>query len=422
MKFSLIIIGNELLLGKIQDLNVQKLGQSLLKMGHSLTQVQIIKDDKKAIEDTIKVHLSHADIVLTSGGLGPTKDDITKSTIASMLGKQLIHSEQALKITLGNYARYDREYTPLTHHYHLIPKDCEAINNPTGFAPCLKFKIENKFLYCLPGVPHEFANILEQEILPKIQQNNEKWIPLTIKTFGLPESKIFNRSDDTLWNQLSELGEVSSLPHISGVDIGIFTSLNFQDACHKVENILNKHQIAENIIGIYPQPKKLEEIIVEEACNRGLTFGFAESCTGGLNSHKITNISGSSNVFMGSVISYDNKVKTHQLGVKESALSKYGAVSEQTAIQMAVGLRERLKLDIAIATTGIAGPGGGSKDKPVGTVAIAIATKHGSYSQRFQFKGNRDILKERFSQKSLLILLMAITKFNDHDLDLKQLF
>ena len=410
MKVDLIIIGNELLNGKIQDLNTHYLASQLYKNGHELRQVKLIKDNENDFQNVMTHSYSHADVIITSGGLGPTKDDLTKRMIADFFNKEIKFNEEAQKIVKSHFDRSNREYNQERMDYNNIPEGFTALYNPAGYAPGLFFESHNKMTFALPGVPLELQAIFENEILKRLQTKQGHSKHLIFKTWKLRESEIFTDLDSKLWNQLEALGEVSSLPHTLGVDIGVKITADDQNELQEKENAVNS-VIKESPIHSYIWhygPAILEEVIVKEAKEKNLKIGFAESCTGGLCASRITDISGSSSVFYGSIISYANDVKINSLNVKPETLKKFGAVSLECAKEMAIGARKTLGVDIAVTTTGIAGPGGGSPEKPVGTVGIGISSAKKDDSKIYLYNGNRKMLKGRFSQIALMTLLEAI--------------
>jgi nicotinamide-nucleotide amidase len=414
MQIELIIIASEILNGKIQDLNTAWLSRFLFKQGYFLQFVTIISDDEVVMLETFQKALQRSQIIITTGGLGPTKDDLTKDIIAKLVGKKLEHNHDALKITEKNYSRFQRNYDPQKLHYHLIPEGTLVFNNPSGTAPGLATFINQKCITNLPGVPNEFQEMFQQEIFPFLQTSFHLKPSLqslvTVKTKLLPESKIFSEYCPTLWDELAKLGAVSSLPHIMGVDIGVMVSGQTEQELEiKKENVLKliKNPQLENFIW-HIGHDTLEEVIIKEAKKKGLTIGTVESCTGGLIANRLTNISGSSEVFIGSVISYANSVKENLAHVSLQTLKNYGAVSIETANEMAEGGMKALGAHIVVSTTGIAGPTGGSLEKPVGTICIGIKSNNKSHAERYQFVGDRIKLKERFSQMALYVLLDEI--------------
>jgi len=411
MKFDLIVIGNELLNGKIQDLNVHFLATELYAHHHTLNQVHMIADNEDQFLKAMLLATGTADVIITCGGLGPTKDDLTKKMLAKFFEKEILYSEHAHQITLKHYERGKREYDQKKIDYHHIPHEFEAIHNPIGYAPGLKYENEGKMIFACPGVPSEFQAMLTQEILPQIKSSESQFTKhVIVKTWKIPESKIFNELCPDLWDSLEAYGEVSSLPHFYGVDIGVKLvekSLEVISSQEKeIINLMKSSPLKDYIWNIGPE--SIEQMIVKMAIAKNLTIGFSESCTGGLCASRMTDVSGSSAVFWGSIVSYANEVKMKSLNVLEKTLIDYGAVSKQTALEMAMGAREQLGVDIAVSTTGIAGPGGGSKDKPVGTVGIGVSSSQGNSSDIYHFQGNRVTLKKRFSDKALVILLEEI--------------
>jgi nicotinamide-nucleotide amidase len=416
MKFDLIVIGNELLNGKIQDLNSHFLAQQLYKQNHELNQVHVIADNEKQFLSTMKTAINQSDVIITCGGLGPTKDDLTKNMLAKFFNKEVLYSEQSYKVTTDHYKRGKREYDQKNIDYHNIPENFKAINNPVGFAPGLGYiDSEEKFVFACPGVPSEFQAMLTQEILPQLNINTSKVIKhIIIKTWKVPEAKIFHELCPKLWDTLSSFGEVSSLPHFYGVDVAVKLVESTKEEIHqkeqKITALIKETKLAPYIWNIGPE--SLPEFIVKVATENKLTIGFSESCTGGLCASQITDISGSSSIFWGSIVSYANEVKIKSLTVSQETLKNHGAVSEQTALEMAIGAKKELGVDIAVSTTGIAGPGGGSAEKPVGTVGIGVCSEKSQTSQVYHFHGDRLTLKKRFSDRALVVLLEEILKFS----------
>ncbi|MAF77712.1 MAG: hypothetical protein CME60_06070 [Halobacteriovoraceae bacterium] len=416
MKAQIIIIGDELLNGSIQDKNISPLAKWLDQMGFACDQVTITKDREDLLLPVLKEAWEKSDLVITTGGLGPTEDDITKQILAKLIGSTLAPSDKAQQLVEKLYSRRDKKWNPELNHYHLIPKGVEVFDNPKGFAPGLMIKEDNRLLLATPGVPRELIAMLE-ETLPDIikesfpnMDNGPKVI--TFRTHGIPEEKIFGELCPGLWQELSHYGKVSSLPQVIGVDIHILLKPEFRKDYQKTkETIVDLVQTKALKDYIWSNEFiTLEEAVIKKASEKNLKIGFSESCTGGLVAHKITNISGSSRVFMGSLITYSNEAKKDLLGVSEEVLKTKGAVSEETALEMVQGTKEKLKVDVALSLTGIAGPLGGSKEKPVGTVCIGEAFGNSSESKQYQFFGDRALLKERFAQTALLKALKIIEK------------
>ncbi len=412
MNIELIIIGNELLNGKIQDLNSHYLGQKLFQENHQLQKVQIIGDNPDQFNQALSSALEESDVVIFTGGLGPTRDDLTKKMLADYFEKEIVFNEKALEVSMAHYKRGERKYNKSKIDYHNLPLEFSPLHNPVGYAPGIFYQDKKKFIFATPGVPSEFQAMLNEEILPRLSTPDEISKHVIIKTWKLPEAYIFHKTAPQLWSQLNPIGEVSSLPHLIGVDIGVrvtgTTQAEIDIKEQKVLEVIDQSPLKEFVWHIGPE--SVEEVIVQKASDKNLTIGFSESCTGGLCASRITDVSGSSQVFWGSVVSYANEVKMKSLYVSDQTLKDHGAVSKETAYEMAKGAREHLGVDIAVSTTGVAGPNGGSKEKPVGTVGIGISTKEKTSSEIYHFKGDRVTLKKRFSFMALFLLLEEIEK------------
>jgi nicotinamide-nucleotide amidase len=417
MKIGLLIIGNEILEGKITDLNTRSLALFLRGLHLELETTLTVQDTENAIKNGLKLLFDQCDVVVTSGGLGPTRDDLTKEMMASFFNKKISFSEDSYQVALKNYQRFNRPFESKEHGYCFLPEGFTALENTTGFAPCLFAEFSGKFLLCGPGVPKEFNSLLndhfENLILTRFPQNNHVIESFTARTKRIPEEKIFGEVDPSLWNKLSAYGTVSSLPTVMGVDVGIKLV-----ASNKSELELKKKEILE-IFKSSPLSSAiwqfgntpLEEFIVSLANKKNITYGFAESCTGGLCSHRLTNIAGSSQTFLGSVVCYSEKIKSSSLGVSAQTLSTFSAVSSETAAEMSSGLAKKFGVDIALSITGLAGPGGGSEDKPVGTAFVGVTSKGQTLTHRLQLFGDREQLKLRFSQAVLFYLLEELENF-----------
>ena len=418
MKVGLLIIGNEVLEGKISDANTRHLSQFLRSHHLELKLSLTVSDEEESIHTGLKTLFSLCDVVITSGGLGPTRDDITKESIASYFGKQIQFSQGAFEVAQNNYQRFNRPFAGKEHGYCFLPEGFIALDNSTGFAPGLYTENNGKYLLCGPGVPKEFKSLLEDHFLFRIEgkfpNSNQLIESVTARTKRVPEEKIFSEVDPDLWDKLCAYGTVSSLPNVMGVDIGVkikAASLEeLEEKKQKILAILKASPVNEHIWQI--GNLSLEESIVALANKKGITYGFAESCTGGLCSHRITNVSGSSKTFVGSIISYAESVKQKLLNVESSTLKNHSDVSIQTAGEMSSGAAQQLRTKIAVSITGIAGPGGGTPEKPVGTVCFGITINGRTHTHTAQFPGDREQLKLRFSQAALYYLLEELEKIS----------
>jgi nicotinamide-nucleotide amidase len=414
MKIGLLIIATEVLEGKITDLNTRFLALFLKKHHLELFSALTVRDDQAEIKKALVLLLDSCDFVITSGGLGPTKDDLTKEVLGQYLNQTSVYSEVAHQVAEENYKKYDRPYPGKDHVYSFLPKGVTPLSNSTGLAPGLFTQIHDKSILCVPGVPREFKSMLEDHISPWLNKNHKSQIlfeNMVFRTKRVPEEKIFGELDPELWNELTKFGEVSSLPGMMGVDIGIkLRARDDKELAIKKAHLLTVMENSPIKPHIWHQgEERLEEVIVKLANQKKITFGFAESCTGGLCSHRITNISGSSHSFLGSVISYDNSVKMKSLEVSAELISIKGVISAEVAEAMAKGLVAKLDTDIGVSITGIAGPHGGTPELPVGTVCIAAHFKNGkTNSYKHRFFGDRETLKERFAQAALILLHEAL--------------
>jgi nicotinamide-nucleotide amidase len=417
MKIGLLIIGNEILEGKIADANTRQLARFLLSRNLELMTSLTVRDTEASIHQGLERLFSDCEVIITSGGLGPTKDDVTKETIASWMGRKVIFSDEALAVATQNYQRFQRVFAGKEHGYSYLPEGFNALENSTGFAPGLFTIHQGKYLLCGPGVPREFKSLLDdhfdQKILSAFAPPSEVIELFTVRTKRIPEEKIFRETAPTLWGQLEQYGTVSSLPHIMGVDIGVkikgANTVELERKKSELRKIFESSPLMPNIWNFGTQ--SLEELIVGVANRKNISYGFAESCTGGLCSHRVTGISGSSQTFLGSVVCYSVAVKAKSLGVKTETLNNYGAVSEEAAKEMAVGVARSLNLDVGVSITGFAGPGGGSPEKPVGTVYVGVHAQGKTQVFHYQFPGDREQLKQRFSQAALYLLLEELEKF-----------
>jgi len=410
----MIVIGDEILNGRTIDANAAWCAKFLASKGLNFKQCFIIRDDEKTMKETIEAATKIADVVITSGGVGPTLDDLTKKVLADYFSKPIEENSYVAQVVQENYQRFQREWNPQLNFYHHFPRDFSPIKNPLGLAPGLQYYDQKSktLIISAPGVPKEFKAMLDSECLLEIERHfSDRFVALekfVVRTSGIPEEKIFNELCPQLWNDLSQFGKVSSLPHIIGIDIVVsMTFPKYQEPLvlkkkMEIQKIIESSALAPYVWN-YGQTE-LSRLVLDRAMSKKLTFSFAESCTGGLASSKITDLAGSSAVFTGSIISYANEVKINQLNVKAETINKFGAVSLECALEMARGVYELTSSDVGISITGIAGPQGGSTEKPVGTVFIAYCHKKGIKAFKFHLPGDRQKLKDRFSEMALYIL------------------
>lgn len=376
MKASIITIGDEILIGQIVDTNSVSIAKKLNAIGITISEKLSIGDTREAIVSTIDRALKATDILVITGGLGPTKDDITKHTLAQIFNSELVYNEaegEHVKLLL---ARRGIEFTDLNRGQAMLPKCCTVLHNAHGTAPGMWFERDGKVIVSLPGVPFEMEHLMDDEVIPRLKAHFElkAIVHRTLITRGIPESILAARIAE--W-------EDALPPHLHLAYLPAPNVVRLRLSAYDVEGAATEEEITaqfdtlrsiigDNIVGY--EGSSVEQQIHEILTARGEKLAVAESCTGGTIASKFTAMAGASAYFMAGVVSYSNEAKHDILGVSWDSLNAYGAVSEQVAREMAEGVRRVSKADYGIATTGIAGPGGGSAEKPVGTVWMAVAT------------------------------------------------
>ena len=412
VRAEIITIGDEILFGQITDTNTQWIGAELTGIGIRPVRKTSVGDNKQDILDAFTEASKRVDIVIVTGGLGPTKDDITKHTFCEYFGSELKMNEDALKLVTDFFAKRGRAMTELNIQQAALPDNATYIPNLWGTAPGMWFEKDNVVYVSLPGVPYEMKSLMEFEILPRLKTKFVSNIikHKSVRTVGIGESFLAEKIEN--WEDaLPEHIKLAYLPHFGQVKLrltGTGTDEKLLDAQLQAQVDLLLPMIQENVFGY--DTDELESVIGTLLIKNKATVGTAESCTGGFVAHRITSVSGSSQYFEGSVVSYGNTVKKNVLGVSEATLEAHGAVSEQTAIEMAEGARKTLNTSYAVSTTGIAGPDGGTADKPVGTVWIACATPAGTVTQLLKLSGTRSINIELTSNYVLNLLRKTILK------------
>ncbi|SNY39617.1 nicotinamide-nucleotide amidase [Orenia metallireducens] len=406
MKAEIITIGTELLLGQIIDTNSQWIGQKLAEIGVDLYYKATVGDNKKRILDTLQSSIERSDIIITTGGLGPTQDDLTRECIAEALGLDLSKNEDLLEEIKGYFNRMGRNMADNNIKQAYLPEGAVAIANSEGTAPGILLDQAGKIIVAMPGVPIEMKAMMVETVLPYLKKKFSKAEVIksrVIKTCGIGESSLEELISDILIEQTNPT--IAPLASQGEVKLRLTAKADSEEEANKLINLKEaklRERIGEYIYGY--DDDNLEGVVAKLLWARKLTIATAESCTGGLIGDRLTSVAGSSAYFERGVISYNNQAKVDLLKVKESTLKKYGAVSSQTAEEMAKGVRDLAKTDIGISTTGIAGPGGGSIEKPVGLVYMAIADKNGVESYKYQFNGSRGKVKYMTSQVILNLL------------------
>ncbi len=370
----IISIGDELLIGQVINTNSSWMAAELNKAGIKVNKISAIADDREEIIEAIKHAEKSADIILLTGGLGPTNDDITKNVLAEYFESDIIFHDPTYQHIISLFSKRNYKVTEVNKHQALLPEKCIPLFNKNGTAPGMWFDKDNKVIVSMPGVPFEMKGLMLDEVIPRLSGKYK--LPAiyhkTIMTTGIGESMLAEHIDSWV-STLPKHIKLAYLPQPGIVRLRLSAfgadenklKGEVDDYSDKLSLLIPKIIFGYNDIS-------LEEVIGLLLKNNEATLSTAESCTGGYIAHLITSISGSSNYFKGSIVSYDNDVKVNQLGVNPHDIENYGAVSQQVAEQMAIGGRELLVTDYCIATSGIAGPDGGTEDKPVGTVWIAL--------------------------------------------------
>ena len=391
VRAEIITIGDEILYGQILDTNTQWISQELDKLGVKTIRKSSVGDAKEEIVRIFDEAQTRADLVLITGGLGPTKDDLTKKIMADYFGATLELHQQALEDVTEFFQKRGRELTEINRSQAFLPSNSTFIRNIQGTAPAMWFEERGVIWVSMPGVPFEMKGIMQQEVLPRIEKHfkTPKIVHKVIKTVGIGESYLSDLIQD--WeNSLPEHIKLAYLPSLGIVKLRL-TGFGVD------ENQL-KHDIDicyQNLLPLAGQyvfgfeNDELESVIGDLLKQRNATVSVAESCTGGYLGHKFTSIAGSSSYFLGGVLAYSNEIKSNLLRVENDVLDKFGAVSEECIRQMADGVRQLTNSTFGLATSGIAGPGGGSVEEPVGTVWIAVATENEVFTQKLTLGGSR---------------------------------
>ncbi len=411
MKATIITIGDEILIGQIVDTNAVFISQRLNDIGCVVVERRTIGDGATQITSAISEALAQSDIVIITGGLGPTKDDITKHTLAEMFGSRLVNNERVALHVKTMVESRGMIYNILNQQQSFVPECCEVLFNAHGTAPGMWFNSsDGGVVVSLPGVPFEMKHLMEDEVLPRLKErfSFSEIVHRTMITAGVPESQLAIRIEP--WESaLPSFLKLAYLPspgrvrlrlsayEVDGESVGAEINRQFVE----LEKILG-----ENVIGY--QDATIEDILHNRLVGSRIKIAVAESCTGGAIASKFTAMAGASDYFMCGVVSYSNHSKEVMLGVNAQDINTYGAVSEQVAIQMAEGIRLRSGADYGVSTTGIAGPTGGSAEKPVGTVWFGISTPNGSYAREKNCGTDRSQVIARATLEAITMLKEAI--------------
>jgi nicotinamide-nucleotide amidase len=418
MKTIIVNIGDEILIGQIVNTNAAWMATELNIYGIDVVKMITVSDEKNAIIDAVKSAMIEADLVLITGGLGPTKDDITKKTLCDLFNDELAFHQESFDNISRLLEQFGRVPDDRYRIQALMPKNAQILINRAGTASAMWFEKDNKIVVSMPGVPKEMMYLMSNKVLPLLQDRNiiQEIVHVTYICYGKGETDLSDMLEDFETALPSNI-KLAYLPNTSNGYIRLRLSGRGYDRI-LLENRLNDQAEALNktlgnlIFG--KDNDSLEAVVSKLLLEKSSSLSIAESCTGGKISHKITSVPGCSKYFMGSVVAYSNDLKINLLGVNPNTIQNFGAVSEETVIEMAKGAKASFKTDYVIASSGIAGPEGGSDSKPVGTIWIAIAHPGGVFAKKLKLGNNRDRNIEMTSNIALNTLrLLLLNQLNE---------
>lgn len=411
MDISIIVIGDELLIGQVTDTNSGWIARHVNPLGWNVKSVKLIGDNESEILKAIDEGFAQADLVLTTGGLGPTKDDITKEAMRKYFGGSMVYDTEVEKNVLEVVEKRHLKINDLTAAQAYVPSSCRVIQNRVGTAPIMWFEREGKVLVAMPGVPFETEQMMEREVIPQLMHHfcsDEHIMHRTFIVIDYSESALAMKLEQ-FENGIPESIHLAYLPRPGIIRLRLTgRSADGDKLAADMDRLSSQlHDLLGNSIISY-EDKPVAAILGDMLRERNLTVSTAESCTGGNIAHEITEIAGSSDYYVGSVVSYSNEVKQSVLGVSPSVLAAEGAVSKPVVEQMCRGVGALLRTQCSIATSGIAGPGGGSLEKPVGTVWICVQCGEKQVAERCHFPGTRDRVIDRATMTGMLMLIKLL--------------
>ena len=406
MRCAIITIGDEILIGQVTDTNAVWISQKLNAYGIQVEEMVTVADNAGQITGTLDRYMGHLDLVIMTGGLGPTSDDITKQTLADYFNSKMVTQPEVLERITAYFKEVGRSMLDSNRMQAEVPEDCRVLINDNGTAPGMWFEKKGTILVSMPGVPYEMKGLMEDHVIPELLKriDTPHVIHRTVLTQGVPESYLAAMLRG--WERdLPDCVKLAYLPRPGIVRL----RLTLVDKCageseQILDLVIGKLQkiIPEHIYGF--DDMSLQESLGNLLREKGLTLATAESCTGGNIASMITSVPGSSDYYTGSVIAYNNNIKTDILGVDPSIIGEKGAVCREVVEQMARGIRAAYGADTAIATSGIAGPDGGSEEKPVGTTWICVQYGEKSFAKKYRFSGNRERVIIQASNTALQLL------------------
>ena len=411
MQYSTIVIGDELLIGQVTDTNSGWIARHLSPLGWEVKSVKVIADDENEIFRAIDEAFAQTDVVLMTGGLGPTKDDITKATLCRYFGGEMVLDEEVKRNVDEMFRRRGLDMNRLTAGQAMVPSSCRVIQNEVGTAPIMWFERDGKVLVSMPGVPVETQTMMERAVIPELVAHFHSDLDIEYRTFVVidyAESALAEKLEP-FEQQMPDYIHLAYLPNQGVIRLRLTGA--HHDSAVIADDMKRLTEQLHEILGdsiVADDDKPLSQIVGERLRELGLSMSTAESCTGGNVAHVITEIAGSSDYFMGGVVSYSNDVKQHVLGVGADTLETFGAVSQPVVEQMATGACRVCDTHCSVATSGVAGPGGGTSEKPVGTVWIAAKVGDIVTSKCFHFNGSRAQVIDRATTHALIMLLKLL--------------
>lgn len=411
MVAEILCVGTELLMGKVVNTDAQYLSQELAKIGVSVYRHTTVGDNPGRLRESFLTALGRSDIVILTGGLGPTMDDLTKETVAEAMGLRMALHKDSLDRIASYFSKLGRAMTPNNEKQALFPEGSTVLPNDRGTAPGCIVEAGGKAVIILPGPPRELTYMYEHEALPYLEARSDaRFHTVYLRFFGIGESELENRLRDLMEAQTNP----TIAPYASSGEVTLRLTASAEDLGRAKELLGPVEAEIRRRVGQYVYTSEyasMAETAVRTLAGRGLTLALAESCTGGMLSSMLVDVPGSSDVLIGSVVSYSNEAKVSMLGVKRETLEAHGAVSGQTALEMARGVLQKPGADYALAVTGIAGPGGGTPERPVGLVWVALARKCDGYveTRKLQIPRERDYVRRISCLNALDMLLKRVT-------------
>jgi nicotinamide-nucleotide amidase len=402
MNAEIIAVGSELLTPYRLDTNSLWLTDELNKIGIRVIHKAVVGDAPDEMRSSFRHALDRADLIIASGGLGPTDDDRTRETVAELLGRKLHLDEAIVREIQERFRRFARTMPEINKRQAMVPEGAAVLPNPRGTAPALWLEADGHIIVLLPGVPHELKSIFESEVRPRLAKisGDERLFTRDLRTTGLGESDVETRVRPLY--QLYPDTETTILASPTGTQLHPRTwSRNAAKAEKLLDEITDRIALALGEHLYSTKGEALEEVVARVLTENRATVAVAESCTGGMLAERLTNVPGSSSYFLGGVICYSNELKISLVGVPQSLIESKGAVSSEVALALADGIRKRTGASLGVGITGISGPGGGTPEKPVGLVHIGLADEHGPRERAYRFPGDRERIRQFASQSAL---------------------